>query len=85
MNKCDTVVRRLNTINRTLWKTELVINVKEMAKNFKLNLEIKRKDTNDYVTHKIDGQRFGHTNTVKLNVNTGYNIKVTLRPAVILR
>ena len=85
MNKCDPIGCRLNIINRTLWKTELAINVKEMAKNFKLNLEIKRKDTNDYVTHKIDGQRFGHTNTVKLNVNTAYNVRVTLRPAVILR
>ena len=49
-----------------------------MAKNFKLLLEIKRKDTNDHVCHKIDG----HTNTVKLNVNTAYDVRVTLRPAV---
>ena len=53
-----------------------------MAKNFKLGLEIKRKDTNEHVCHKIDGQRFGHTNTVKLNVNTAYDVRVTLRPVV---
>ena len=53
-----------------------------MADNFKLVIEIKRKDTNEHVSHKIDGQRFGHTNTVKLNVNTVYDVRVTLRPTV---
>lgn len=50
--------------------------------NFKLNLELKKKSTNEHVCHKIDGQRFGHTNTVKLNVSTVYDVKVTLRPAL---
>lgn len=54
------------------------------ALNFKLSLEIKKKDTNEHVCHKIDGQRFGHTNTVKFNVNTVYDVRVTLRPAVLL-
>ena len=53
-----------------------------MAYNLKVVLEIKRKDTDEHVSHKIDGQRFGHTNTVKLNVNTLYNVRVTLRPTV---
>ena len=53
-----------------------------MANNFKLVLEIQRKDTSEPVSHKIDGQRFDHTNTVKLNVNTFYNVSVTFRPTV---
>ena len=53
--------------------------------NFKLVLEIKKKDTNEHICHKIDGQRFGHTNTVKLNVNTLYDVKMTLRPAIQLQ
>lgn len=55
-----------------------------MPHNFKLVLEIRKKDGNELVCHKIDGQRFGHTNTVKLNVNTDYDIRVTLRPALTL-
>ena len=51
-----------------------------MANNLKL--KIKRKDTNEPVSHKIDGQRFGHNNTVKLNVNTVYNVRVTFRPTM---
>lgn len=53
-----------------------------MANNFKLFLELKRQDTKEHVRHKIDGQRFGHTNTVKLNVNTMYDVRVTVRPAL---
>lgn len=56
-----------------------------MANNFKLFLELKRQDTKEHVRHKIDGQRFGHTNTVKLNVNTMYDVRVTVRPALRLQ
>ena len=54
-----------------------------MAENLKLSLEIKRKDTNEHVSHKIGGQRFGHTNTVKLNVNIVYDARVTLHTTVL--
>ena len=55
-----------------------------MANNFKLHvvLEIKRKGTNEPVSYKIDGQRFDHNYTVKLNVNTVYSVRVTFRPTV---
>lgn len=52
--------------------------------NFKLTLEIINKNSNEHVCHKVDGQRFGHTNTVKFNINTAYVVKATFRPTITL-
>ncbi|KAJ8301722.1 hypothetical protein KUTeg_020709 [Tegillarca granosa] len=50
-----------------------------MAKSFKLSL-LMRKKSGDAIYHKQDGQRFDNPHTIKLNINTEYNVRIEIRP-----
>jgi hypothetical protein len=52
---------------------------------FSATVEIRgASDLTDTVHFKSDGTRFGEVNTVKLNVEKSYSIRITLRPQRLL-
>ena len=51
-----------------------------MAKSFKLSMTLRRAADAESVHYKIDGGRFDTEKTLKLNINTKYNIKITFKP-----
>lgn len=54
----------------------------EMATLFKLTFRMTAREAGETVCFKQDGQRFDQTHTVKLNTNTTYDVKFTLKPAI---
>ncbi|XP_045213276.2 uncharacterized protein LOC123564065 [Mercenaria mercenaria] len=53
-----------------------------MATEFKLIFRMTARAAGDVVCFKQDGQRFDQTHTVKLNTDTEYDLKFTLKPAI---
>ncbi|XP_069117545.1 CB1 cannabinoid receptor-interacting protein 1-like [Argopecten irradians] len=56
-----------------------------MAKNYKISMSLRKQDNDEPVYHKQDGERFSKSQTVKMNINTDYWIKLTIKPSMILR
>jgi len=56
-----------------------------MAKNYKISLSLKKDENEEPVYQKQDGQRFSKSQTVKLNINTAYIVKLVIRPAIKLQ
>ena len=51
-----------------------------MAKSFKVSLSLRKKESEDPVHFKQDGQRFEKPHTLKLNQATEYTVRVSIRP-----
>lgn len=52
-----------------------------MTQHFKVVLAFRKRPYGQPIHFKMDGGRFDTERTVKLNVNTKYNVEVTLKPA----
>lgn len=53
-----------------------------MATDFKLTFRMCARAAGDAVCYKQDGERFDQTHTVKLNTETEYEFKFSLKPAI---
>lgn len=56
-----------------------------MAFCFKVILSIRKKEDDQPIYQKHDGERFTQPHTTKLNINTAYAVKIIIRPPVKLK